>query len=222
MELVQWHKLHGKPQSLARTQWGTGSGGGQRESEIRSPHGPSSPGDRRTESGDTECRRHLKSKVPRQKKGSGAQHTTFMYCAPPIHTTLHPQNLSTYPLREDATRVRSSVRRHSRTVLPNRSGVTACALPGTGDGTNSVASTALRLENTLVSPFVVVCVRHHPLTLERVPTALQGTSPGRNIGFRRCCHPLLLRPHSPSTAFESPRRPVWAPVTSRPPQRLLR
>ena len=73
-----------------------------------------------------------------------------------------------------------------------------------------------------VSPFVVVYVRHHPLTHERVPTALQGTSLRNSVGFRQLRFRLLLRPHSPTTAFESPGRPIQAPVTNRLPQWFLR
>ncbi len=51
------------------------------------------------------------------------------------------------------------------------------------------------------------CVRHHPKTRKRVPTALQELPLGLSADF-------LLRPHSPSTVFQAPGLPNPAPGTN--------
>jgi len=58
-----------------------------------------------------------------------------------------------------------------------------------------------------VSPFVVALCPAPPVARERIPTALQGTPPGLPASY-------LLRPHSPSTVFESPGLPGQAPGTT--------
>ena len=92
-------------------------------------------------------------------------------------------------------RVPPSVRCHDRAVLPNRTGIAACAFPRTGE--LSPARSSIR---KLVSPFVVVWSPAPPGT---TPTSLDCLA--ENIA--QPSGRLLLRPHSPATAFQSPGQP---------------
>ena len=100
-----------------------------------------------------------------------------------------------------------SVRRHRRPILPNQSRVTARVrsrnrLPHNRE----IASMSLRhFSKVPVSPFVVsLRARHHPLsalTTARLPCRSVARFPQKTSVAR--VHRLLLRPLSPSTAFES-------------------
>ena len=93
--------------------------------------------------------------------------------------------------------VSPSVRRHNRTVLPNRTGVAACAFPGPANYSPARASTG-HSSSALSSWF---CRRHHPVRHQRVSTALPRTSLRDCVSFHSRRRKLLLRPHSPATAF---------------------
>jgi len=64
-----------------------------------------------------------------------------------------------------------------------------------------------------VSPFVVVYARHHPERTNESPLPCREHRSETALAPASTASDFLLRPHSPSTAFEAPERPVQAPVT---------
>lgn len=107
------------------------------------------------------------------------------------------------------------ISRHRRSVLPHASRLTAGAFPRACWQANAHQQARIHRQELPVSPFVgVLCARHHPLARSRVPTALRGTSLSLHARSRQRAIRLLLRPHSPSTAFETRRRPGNAPGTT--------
>src|SRR5262249_31096973 len=91
-----------------------------------------------------------------------------------------------------------SLSRQRREALPGLSPPAAGHLSQTAGRYRPTARSFACAYMLPVSPFVgVICTRHHPLMHSRSGHCLAATAPS----FRS----LLLRPHSPTTAFEAPR-----------------